>query len=54
MFTAFMFSSAQMTAGSRVGALQGEDAGRRGWEGDRADLEACAEAPRRRIVRVVM
>jgi hypothetical protein len=49
-----MFSSAQMTAGSKVGARQGGDAGLRGWDGDRADLEACAEAPRRRIVRVAM
>jgi hypothetical protein len=38
----------------RVGALQGEDAGLRGGEAARAEVEACAGAPRRRIVRVVM
>jgi hypothetical protein len=43
-----------MTAWSKIGALQGGDAGLRGGVADRADLEACAEAPRRRIVRLVM
>ncbi|HEX8757648.1 MAG TPA: hypothetical protein VF745_15030 [Steroidobacteraceae bacterium] len=49
-----MSSRAEVTVWRRVGALQGEDAGLRGGDAARGDLEACAGAPRRRIVRVIM